>query len=89
MVAQAVTASTAAYKAGVKLQKLELLLPLIGATDLDDWCAWGLLKLSIHLAMQQIVQLDNELFQLSALMLIEVPATHGCTISFGLKHNKH
>ena len=35
--AQAVSASTAAYKAGVKLQKLELLLPLIGATDLDDW----------------------------------------------------
>ena len=37
MVAQAITASTAAYKDGVKLQRLELLLPLIGASDLDDW----------------------------------------------------
>ena len=28
---------TQAYHAGVKLQRVEILLPLIGATDLDDW----------------------------------------------------
>ena len=58
MVAQAVTASTAAYKAGVKFQKLELLLPLIGATDLDDWCALAPSSI-IHLDVQQVVQLHN------------------------------
>jgi hypothetical protein len=26
-----------AYRAGIRLQRVELLLPLIGATDLDDW----------------------------------------------------
>ena len=26
-----------AWKAGIKRQRIELLLPLIGATDLDDW----------------------------------------------------
>lgn len=36
-VQQAVAAVDAAWRAGVKLQRLELLLPLIGATDLDDW----------------------------------------------------
>jgi hypothetical protein len=34
---QAVTAIEAAWKAGIKRQRIELLLPLIGATDLDDW----------------------------------------------------
>lgn len=36
-VSQAVTAIETAWQAGVKRQRLELLLPLIGATDLDDW----------------------------------------------------
>lgn len=36
-VAQAVAACTRAWEAGVKRQRVELLLPLIGATDLDDW----------------------------------------------------
>eukprot|EP00775_Hariotina_reticulata_P010382 gene10382-10540_t len=36
-VKQAVAAVEAAWKDGVKQQRLELLLPLIGATDLDDW----------------------------------------------------
>ena len=35
--AQAAAAITAAYKAGIRRQSVELLLPLIGATDLDDW----------------------------------------------------
>ncbi|WIA29393.1 hypothetical protein OEZ86_011897 [Tetradesmus obliquus] len=34
---QAVAAIQAAWKAGIKRQRIELLLPLIGATDLDDW----------------------------------------------------
>lgn len=34
---QAVAAIEAAWKAGIKRQRIELLLPLIGATDLDDW----------------------------------------------------
>jgi hypothetical protein len=36
-VSQAVTAIEQAWQAGVRRQRLELLLPLIGATDLDDW----------------------------------------------------
>jgi hypothetical protein len=36
-ISQAVTAIEAAWKDGIKRQRLELLLPLIGATDLDDW----------------------------------------------------
>ncbi|KAG2492415.1 hypothetical protein HYH03_009358 [Edaphochlamys debaryana] len=36
-VQQAVQAIEAAWRDGVKRQRLELLLPLIGATDLDDW----------------------------------------------------
>jgi hypothetical protein len=32
-----VTAIETAWQAGVKRQSVELLLPLIGATDLDDW----------------------------------------------------
>jgi hypothetical protein len=36
-VQQAHTAVLAAYTNGVKRQHVELLLPLIGATDLDDW----------------------------------------------------
>ena len=35
--AQAAAAITAAYKDGVRRHHVELLLPLIGATDLDDW----------------------------------------------------
>lgn len=35
--AQAAAAIEAAYKDGVRRQHVELLLPLIGATDLDDW----------------------------------------------------
>lgn len=31
------TAIEAAWQAGIKRQRIELLLPLIGATDLDDW----------------------------------------------------
>lgn len=34
---QAAAALESAWKAGVKRQRIELLLPLIGATDLDDW----------------------------------------------------
>lgn len=34
---QAEVAVLKAYEAGVKRQQIELLLPLIGATDLDDW----------------------------------------------------
>jgi hypothetical protein len=36
-VSQAVTAIETAWQAGIKRQRIELLLPLIGATDLDDW----------------------------------------------------
>lgn len=36
-ISQAVTAIEQAWQAGVRRQRLELLLPLIGATDLDDW----------------------------------------------------
>uniref|UniRef100_A0A7S0RMB0 DUF1995 domain-containing protein n=1 Tax=Chlamydomonas leiostraca TaxID=1034604 RepID=A0A7S0RMB0_9CHLO len=35
--AQAAQAIEAAFRAGIKRQRVELLLPLIGATDLDDW----------------------------------------------------
>ncbi len=35
-VAQAAAAIESAYKAGIKYQRVEMLLPLIGATDLDD-----------------------------------------------------
>lgn len=35
--AQAVAAIQSAWEAGVTRQRIELLLPLIGATDLDDW----------------------------------------------------
>jgi hypothetical protein len=34
---QAAEAIKSAYRAGVKRQCVQLLLPLIGATDLDDW----------------------------------------------------
>lgn len=37
IVEQAYRASLAAWKDGIKRQKLEILLPLIGATELDDW----------------------------------------------------
>lgn len=37
--AQAIRATTKAWEDGVSNQKVELLLPLIGATDLDDWYA--------------------------------------------------
>ncbi|KAI8463765.1 MAG: hypothetical protein J3K34DRAFT_388888 [Monoraphidium minutum] len=36
-VAQAVSAIQSAWEGGVSRQRVELLLPLIGATDLDDW----------------------------------------------------
>lgn len=36
-VQQAHAAIIAAYSSGIKRQHVELLLPLIGATDLDDW----------------------------------------------------
>jgi hypothetical protein len=36
-VAQAAAAIESAWRAGHKRQRVELLLPLIGATDLDDW----------------------------------------------------
>lgn len=36
-VSQAVQAIQAAWRAGITRQRVELLLPLIGATDLDDW----------------------------------------------------
>ena len=35
---QALGACQRAWKDGVKRQQLELLLPLIGASDIDDWC---------------------------------------------------
>lgn len=35
--AQAAAAITSAWQAGITRQRVELLLPLIGATDLDDW----------------------------------------------------
>lgn len=35
---QARAAVQRAWQAGVKRQRVDLLLPLIGATDLDDWC---------------------------------------------------
>lgn len=34
---QALNATQRAWEGGVKRQRVELLLPLIGATDLDDW----------------------------------------------------
>ena len=34
---QAMNAAKRAHAAGVRRQRMELLLPLIGATDLDDW----------------------------------------------------
>ena len=36
-VQQALAACTRAWEAGQRRQRVELLLPLIGATDLDDW----------------------------------------------------
>lgn len=36
---QALAACQRAWKDGVRRQQLELLLPLIGASDIDDWCA--------------------------------------------------
>lgn len=36
-VKQAAAAVEAAWKDGIRRQRIELLLPLIGATDLDDW----------------------------------------------------
>jgi hypothetical protein len=36
-VQQAAAACRRAWEAGVRRQRVELLLPLIGATDLDDW----------------------------------------------------
>jgi len=30
-------AAVRAWQAGIRRQRVELLLPLIGATDLDDW----------------------------------------------------
>ena len=41
---QSIEAIKAAYKAGVQRHRIDALLPLIGATDLDDWCA---LRLSL------------------------------------------
>lgn len=38
--AQAAAAIEAAWRAGIKRQRVELLLPLIGATDLDDVRGW-------------------------------------------------
>ena len=35
---QALGAVQRAWAKGIKRQRVELLLPLIGATDLDDWC---------------------------------------------------
>lgn len=37
IVRQAYAATKKAYMAGVKRQRIELILPLIGATDIDDW----------------------------------------------------
>lgn len=37
MVQQCVAAVTRGWEAGIKRQRIDLLLPLIGATDLDDW----------------------------------------------------
>jgi hypothetical protein len=34
---QARAAAQRAWESGIKRQRIELLLPLIGATDLDDW----------------------------------------------------
>jgi hypothetical protein len=34
---QALAACRRAFEAGIRRQRVELLLPLIGATDLDDW----------------------------------------------------
>lgn len=36
-VQQAAAACIRAFQAGVRRQRVELLLPLVGATDLDDW----------------------------------------------------
>lgn len=35
---QVIQAVEAAWRAGILKQRVELMLPLIGATDLDDWC---------------------------------------------------
>ena len=51
VVEQAMLAVQRAWQDGVKRQSLELLLPLIGATDLDDWCR-SLLSLLITKAVQ-------------------------------------
>lgn len=37
VVDQALQACRRAYADGIRRQQLELLLPLIGATDIDDW----------------------------------------------------
>ena len=34
----AISAAEAAWRSGVRLQAIEILLPLTFATDLDDWC---------------------------------------------------
>jgi hypothetical protein len=39
VVDQALGAIRRAFQDGITRQQVELLLPLIGATDLDDWCA--------------------------------------------------
>lgn len=41
VVEQALGAIRRAFQAGIRRQQVELLLPLIGATDLDDWCAFA------------------------------------------------
>jgi hypothetical protein len=45
---QALGAASRAYADGLTRQRMELLLPLIGATDLDDWYAAFLVTLEIN-----------------------------------------
>lgn len=64
-VAQAVAACTRAWEAGVKRQRVELLLPLIGATDLDDWP--GGIRQQFKAAQPMVEELLRELKKLPGL----------------------
>lgn len=64
-VSQAVAACTRAWQAGVKRQRVELLLPLIGATDLDDWP--GGIRQQFKAAQPMVEELLRELKKLPGL----------------------
>lgn len=62
---QAAAAVERALEAGVRRQRVELLLPLIGATDLDDWP--GGIRQQFKAAQPMVEELLRQLKQLRAL----------------------